>query len=185
MAPLAVSMRAEGTLCRLRAKVVRMRSVWFNYVMNLLQWITEHWDKILQNVGIVSGLLVASITFHIDAKVRRAETLFKMNEHHRELWMHFYSHPELAGILDEKRDVVTRPPTSEEVHFVNFLFLHLRSSFYARKAGIYSVQPDRLREDVRALFRFPVPRFVWDELRPGQDEKFASFVEGTIAAPHV
>ncbi len=143
--------------------------------MDLTHWLVENWRHLIENVGILSGLIVATISFHKDAKVRRVETLFKMTEHHRELWMHFYSRPELAGILDAKRDVLTSPPTDEEIHFVNFLFLHLNGVFRACKAGI-SVRPEHLADDLRSFLALPVPRLAWDRLKSSHDRDFFAFV---------
>lgn len=147
--------------------------------MDLTHWIVEHWRHLVENIGILSGLIVAAVSFHKDAKVRRVETLFKMNEHHRELWMHFYSRPELAGILDAKRDILICPPTNEEVHFVNFLFLHLNGVFRASKAGV-SIRPEHLADDIRSFFSLPVPKLTWERLQSSHDREFVAFVNQSL-----
>lgn len=149
--------------------------------MNIAHWVAEHWKHLAENLGLLSGLVVAAISFHADAKVRRVETIFKMNENHRELWMHFYARPELAGILDVSRDTVVCPPTDEEVHFVNFLFLHLNGVFRASKAGI-SITPEHLADDIRSFFSLPVPKVAWSKLQGSHDRDFVAFVRRSLDA---
>ena len=148
--------------------------------MNLAHWLIEHWSHLIENLGLPVTLIVAGITFHNDAKVRRVETLFKINEHHRDLWMHFYSRPDLAGIRDAKRDIAAKPPTGEEFHFVNLLFLHLNAVFKASKAGV-ATSPEHLTDDVRSFFSLPVPKTAWHRFKAYHDRDFIAFVERALS----
>jgi hypothetical protein len=149
--------------------------------MAFVPWIIQHWPGIIENAGVIGGLLFTGLAFRIDARVRRAETLIEINKQHRELWMHFDERPKLAGLFDPKRDLSARPLLDDEVRFVNFLLNHLRATFYARSAGIY-VQPERLADDIRGLFSLPAPRAAWDKLKQSHDRKFVAFVEGNSKA---
>jgi len=142
-----------------------------------LPWIMEHWAGIVENAGVIGGLLFTGLAFRIDARVRRAETLIEITKQHRELWLYFAEKPELSELFDPKRNLVARPLANEEVHFVNLLLNHLRATFYARSAGIY-VQPEGLADDISGLFSLPAPRAAWEGLRKYHDQKFVAFVEG-------
>ena len=142
-------------------------------------WLTAHWSGILGDTGIIAGLLFSGVGFWRDAKVRRAQTLIEITKLHRELWTHYEARPELAGLFDKARDLVARPLTSEEVRFANFLFLHIRGTYHAGKAGIY-VQPEKVREDINAIFSYPAPRIAWNRLRRFHDRDFVEFMENRL-----
>lgn len=141
-----------------------------------MHWLAEHWPHLIEIAGLPVTLIIFAITYSEEAKVRRVETIFHMNEAHRKLWMYFDENPDLAGILNEKRDVAVNPPTGKEVRFVNYLFHHLNGVFQASKAGI-SVTPEHLAEDVRSFFALPVPHEVWSRLKSSHERKFVWFVQ--------
>lgn len=111
-----------------------------------------------------------------EARVRRAETIVEITKQHRELWNYHDDHPELSALLEKDRDMTAVPLTEREGRFVNSLLLHLRGTFYGRKAGIYP-QPECLRDDIRGFFSLPAPRAAWTTLRRTHDAKFVAFVD--------
>ena len=46
----------------------------------------------------------------------------------------------------------------------------------ATEAGVF-VEIERLQKDVQAFFAFPIPRTIWDKIKPFQDEDFVEFIE--------
>jgi hypothetical protein len=144
--------------------------------MTLATWGIERWKEIFEFGGTLGALLFTGVALHVDARVRRAETLIEINKQHRELWMSFYERPQLARLLDENRSLKTHPLTDEEVRFANFFFNHLRVTFYAGFARIY-VQPDKVSADVRDFFSYPAIAAAWDRLKDSHDAKFVAFVE--------
>lgn len=139
-------------------------------------WLIEHWSGVLGDIGIVAGLFFSGLGFWTEARVRRAQTAMEVTKHHRELWMYFDEHPELQALFDEERDMVARPLTGTEAHFVSFLLNHIRATFYDRKAGIY-VQPECFEMDVRDVFSLPAFRVAWLRTKKYHDAKFVAFVE--------
>jgi hypothetical protein len=82
-------------------------------------------------------------------------------------------------VLEADVDLEREPINEAERLFVRFLILHLASSFEAGKRGLYPSEA-RLSEDVRDFFDRPIPRAVWEELRPLQESEFAEFVGSLI-----
>jgi len=147
----------------------------------LTTWTIERWKEIFEFGGTLGALLFTGIALHIDARVRRAETIIEITKQHRELWMYFYDRPHLARLFDMNRDLKAHPLTDEEVHFVNFLLNHLRATFYARIARIF-VQPECLSEDMKGFFSYPATRAAWEKQKRSHERKFVAFVELNLAA---
>ncbi len=146
----------------------------------MFSWIVEHWSGLLENVGIISGLVFTGLAIRRDSRVRRAETLLKITEQHRSLWMDFDDRPELSSLLDFDRDLESSPLKKEEVRFVRYCIQHLRATFYAAKAGIF-IQPEALGADIAAFFAKPGPRAVWESSKHWHDRTFVDFVESYLS----
>ncbi len=69
-----------------------------------------------------------------------------------------------------------RPLTSEERRFAGFLFNHLSVNRRASRAGVLT-QPERLRDDIRALLAYPAFDRAWRDAAGFHDRRFAAFVE--------
>jgi hypothetical protein len=144
--------------------------------MGLMAWIIEHWTGAVESAGIIGGLLFTGFGYFRDARVRRVETLIEITKQHRELWTHLGERPESATLFDRDRDLDADPVTDREVQFVNLLLLHLRATFYARRARIY-IQPERIDQDIRSFFSYPASRAVWERLKNSHDRRFIAFIE--------
>ena len=59
---------------------------------------------------------------------------------------------------------------------VQFLILHLRATFKARRAKM-DFADDEVGRDVRLFFTLPIPREVWRRSREFQDADFIAFIE--------
>jgi hypothetical protein len=139
-------------------------------------WFVTHWKDILENAGIIGGLLFTGLALQIDARVRRAQTLIEITKQHRELWMYFDEHTKLAGLFDAERDLRHEPLTDAEMRFANFLFLHLRASYGAKRAKIH-VLPEHVEDDWREIFTHPAVAAAWERVKHLHDGKFVALVE--------
>lgn len=144
--------------------------------MSVEAWNIERWRELFDFGGTICALLFTGIALRTDARVRRAETLMEITKQHRELWIYFDEHPELGDLLYPKRNMVAHPLTNAEVRFANFLFLHLRASYGAKKAGINRL-PEHLAEDWRELFSHPAIAAAWEKVKRFHDHKFVKLVE--------
>lgn len=138
-------------------------------------WLVAHKD-IIEVLGIIGGLLFTSLSLRIDARVRRAATLIEITKQHRELWMYFDEHPKLARLFDKKRDMAAHPLADEEIRFANFLFLHLRATYGAKKAAIH-VLPEEVEDDWRWIFSHPAVAAAWDKVKYVHDRRIVALVE--------
>ena len=144
--------------------------------MTIETWNIEHWRQIVEFVGTPLALLFTGNALHIDARVRRAETLLEITKQHRELWLQFDERPELAALFDRERDLAARPLTDREARFANFLFLHLRAAYGARRGRIYAM-PEHVAEDWREIFQAPAMAAAWERIRHLHDRRFVVLVE--------
>jgi hypothetical protein len=148
--------------------------------MDFLNWLQDNWFDLLQSLGIVGGLFFTGISLRIDAKVRRIGNLFTVTKHHREIWTALYTRPELKRIVDASADLKARPISDEEELFVNFLILHLASSYRAGKAGMHLLRSE-IRADIVSFFSLPIPRAIWERTKPFQDRDVVRFVDECLS----
>ncbi len=144
--------------------------------MEVWHWITQHWLELLQSAGIIGGLFFTALSFRVDARVRRIGNLLTLTQHHRDIWTHFYQRAELARVLDESVNLRLAPITDEEAVFLTLLILHLNSAYYAMEEGMFTT-PEGLRKDIRWFLALPMPKAVWERIKPFQDVDFVRFVE--------
>src|SRR4051794_23445100 len=99
-------------------------------------WATDNWFNILSSVGIIGGLVFTASTIRSESKTRKIANLLTLTASHREIWKEFFRRPELNRVLDRSVDLTSAPLTPEEKEFVNFVILHLSSTYYAMKDEI-------------------------------------------------
>ncbi len=152
------------------------------------EWLVAQKDTI-EVAGILCGMLFggmgtffAGIVLLIDRRDRRAETLIEITKQHRELWMYYDEHPSLAGLFDKDRDMRAHPLADEEVRFANFLFLHFRATYYAKRASIH-VLPDEVEDDWRAIFSHPGIAAAWEKVKHLHDHRIVALVESYRKSP--
>jgi hypothetical protein len=148
--------------------------------MGLYHWLSQNWFALAQTGAIAAGLLLVGIAVWLEARARRVGNLIRLTQEHRDLWERIYTDPQLARILDPAADLTEKPVTAEEERFVIFLVLHLSSTYYAMRAGLFQ-KLHGLRKDIERFFSLPIPRTVWLKVRDLQDELFARFVERCLA----
>src|SRR5579871_6256789 len=143
--------------------------------MEALQWISEHWFDLAQTAGIVGGLLFTAFAIRKDDKARTITNTIAVNEQYSRIWHEFYVRPELARILKKDVDLDKQPVSNDEGLFVKTLLLHLDVVRRTMKARIF-VKIQGLRSDVREFFELPIPKSVWEKLKPFQYDAFVAFI---------
>lgn len=149
--------------------------------MEVLYWIGGHWSEIIQTVG-VGGLFLTARSLQIDARARQVANRLTLTQQHRELWSYFYSQPDLKRVLETDIDLHQNPVTLKEEHFVILAVLHFNGAFKAIAAGMYR-SPDGLEPDIVDFFSLPIPRTVWERIKPLQNQDLVRFVEKTLSSP--
>ncbi len=144
--------------------------------MEFLNGVRDNWFVFLQSLGIIAGLFFTGFALLIDARVRKVANLFEVTKQHREIWTLLYSREDLKRVMNPNANIGDSPVTEDEKLFVNLLILHLASSHRASKAGMFSL-PTELDADIKTFFSWPIPRAVWEMMRPLQEPDFAAFVE--------
>jgi hypothetical protein len=148
--------------------------------MGASQWIGAHWFDLVQSIGIIASLLFSAYTTRKDERARRIGNLIAVNDEYRHIWREFYSQPGLSRVLKCDVDLSKAPVSDEEWLFVKMLILHLDTVRRAIKARMF-VKIEGLREDVRDLFALPIPKAVWEKIKPFQDKDFVAFIEDCLA----
>ena len=134
---------------------------------------------LLQSIGIIGSLLLATASFRSDSKDRRVSNLIGITNNHRKIWTQLRDQPALTRILEENPDLENRPVSRDEEQFVLFLILHLNASYHAIKDRML-IPPEQLGEDIRSFFTLPIPRSVWKKTRAYHNQEFMEFVESYI-----
>lgn len=147
--------------------------------MGIFHWLVQHWVDLVQSVGIIGGLVFTALSARTDSDVRRVANLLTITKHHRDIWTWFYERPDLLRVIDPNPDLEKHPITKAEELFVTLVVLHLSSAQEAIKQGMFAA-PDRLQMDVRLFFSPPIPRAVWERIKPLQDSDFAAFVQSCL-----
>lgn len=141
-----------------------------------LAWLDRNWFALAQTGILASGLFLLSFASWFEARARRITNLIKLTQQHRDLWERMYSQPELTRILDPKPDLARTGITPEEQMFVVFIILHLNTTYFATRAGLFEKQ-DSVGKDIERFFSLPIPRAIWDKVKVLQEPPFAKFVE--------
>jgi hypothetical protein len=144
--------------------------------MEETNWIATHWFDLIQTVGIIGSLLFAAYTTNKDERARRIGNSIAMNDQYRQIWKEIYDHPKLARVLQKEADLEKEPVSVEEERFVTTLILNLGTAFRAMKYGEF-VTLEGLQKDVQGFFSLPIPKTLWQKLKPLQDASFVKFAE--------
>jgi len=148
--------------------------------MGDLRWIAENWFVALNAVGVVGGLFFTAISFRSETHTRKVANLLTITRSHRELWLTLLYRPDLGRVLDPVVDLRKKPITREEEIFAKLLILHVSSVFYATKEELV-VKVEGLRRDVSSAFSLPIPRAIWEKMKPLQNNDFVEFVESSLS----
>jgi hypothetical protein len=147
--------------------------------MEVLGWMEIHWFDLLQTASIVVGLFATAQSIRGETRERRIQNLFTLTEAHRDLWTELYDKPELARVLKDDVDLRKEPTQRSEELFVHLLILHLGTWFKARNLGS-DLDDEAVSADIKQFFSHPIPRAVWQKLKPFQNRDFVAFVDSSI-----
>jgi hypothetical protein len=142
-------------------------------------WLTEHWFDLFQTAGIVGGLLFSAYTTHQDEKARRIENVIAINEQYGRIWRELYEQPRLSRVLKKDVNLTKEPISEEEWRFVKMLILHLDTVRRAMKARML-VKIEGMQDDIRQFFSLPIPKAVWERIKPFQDRDFVKFIDSCV-----
>jgi hypothetical protein len=152
-------------------------SGWYNCGMEVLHWL--HYLDAFEGLIVTLGLLLTAYTIHKDERARRIANLLAIHERYDHLWSRLFTNPELQRILKKDVDVNRQPVSDEEALFVKMLFLHLDTVRRATREGMF-VKLQGLKADVKDFMALPIPKLVWEQMKPFQDNEFVAFVEGCL-----
>src|ERR1035438_1416573 len=147
--------------------------------MGVLHWLAEHWFDLTQTIGIIGGLLFTALSIRSGEKVQAITNTIAVNEQYSRIWHEFYERPTLARILKKDVDLNRQPVSNDEALFVKTLLLLLDVVRRTMNAGIF-VKIQGLQKDIQDFFTLPIPKAVWEEIKPFQDRDFVLFVEDCL-----
>ena len=137
------------------------------------------WLTLFETAIAVVSLLLTAYTVHTDARARQISNLIALNQRHDDIWRTFYERPQLSRVLKHEVDLKKQPISDEERLFVKMLFIHLDTVRRTAKAGMF-IEIKGIRNDLGSFIKLPIPRAVWERLKPFQDEEFIAFVDGGL-----
>jgi len=147
--------------------------------MGAIQWLGEHWFYCIQTAGVVGGLLLTAYTIHKDERARQISNLIALNERHDDIWRTFYDRPQLSRVLKNDAELNKQPVSREERLFVKMLFIHLDTVHRTAKAGMF-IKIKGIQDDIRGFMKLPIPKAVWEKLKPFQERDFVSFIDDCL-----
>ena len=142
-------------------------------------WVAQNWFDPLQTLGIIGGLAFTAYTIAKDDKARKIANLLAIKQQHREIWRELYDRPKLLRVLKHDVDLGIEAITDEETLFVKFLFRHLDAVHRANQARMF-VEIQGLDRDIQEFLTLPIPRAIWNRLKPFLDKEFIKFIEGKV-----
>src|SRR5262249_20538494 len=134
-----------------------------------------NWPNLLTSFS----LLLTAYTIHEDSKAHKVENIFTVAHHHAELSKQALEKPELNRVLRKDVDLDKQPISDAEALHVKLRILHLDSVHRASNMGMF-VRVQGLQRDIKDFFSAPIPRAVWEKLKPFQDDDFVVFVENAM-----
>lgn len=147
--------------------------------MAAINWILKHWFDLFQTLGILGGFLFTAYTVRKDEQARKITNLIALNERYDYIWSKFYERPELSRVLKADADLLKQPISDMEWLFAKMLIIHLDTVRRAAQAEMF-VELKGIKSDIRDFVQLPIPKLVWEKMRPFQDEAFVEFVETAL-----
>ncbi|MDR3411949.1 MAG: hypothetical protein P4L87_13565 [Formivibrio sp.] len=146
--------------------------------MEIFHWATGHWFECVETLGIIASFLFTAYVAHKDERARQISNMFAVNERHDFIWSQL-GEPGLTRIRQKDVNFREQPVTDREWAFVTMLLLHLDTVRRASQAGLF-ITLDGLQSDIRYFLSLPIPRAVWETIRPFQDKEFIELVEKAL-----
>ena len=137
------------------------------------------WFTLLQAFAIAAGFFFNGWALLMERRSRRLANLLHLTTAHREIWEKLLSHPALRRVTDPSAPLDAEPVTADEVLFLSLLINHIHGVWHAGKSGLLPPTKE-LGADLRDFFNRPIPRAVWEKLRPFQDPAFVAYLESHL-----
>jgi len=147
--------------------------------METWAWMAQNWFELASTIGIIGGLVGLWLTFKAirdETKARRVGNLLTLTSNHQELLKVFYQGVPLDRVFDTAVDISSQPINLGEEMYVNALIQHLFSVYRAMQDDL-TAKPQQLQRDIQDVFTLPIPKMVWEKLKPFQDGDFIAFIE--------
>lgn len=142
-------------------------------------FLQNHWFDLLQSLFIITGFILAAITFRSERRSRKLTTLLTLRKNRNEVWNPIFTHPELARIRHKQVDLVAKPITAKERQLVQQSITHLHSVFQAIQLGDITAPPE-LERDVRQFFSLPIPKVILEEVKAFQADDFIKYINQAL-----
>lgn len=139
-------------------------------------WLAQNWFPLAETLGIVASLIFTAFTVRQDMRERRLANLVVLTGQHRDVWKALYERPGLGRLLSTAVNPKRQPLTRQENLFITLVILHLGTVHRAMKHGLIS-RVGGIRQDIRWFFSLPLPKAVWEKVKPFQDKEFVGFIE--------
>ena len=148
----------------------------------MLAWLDQNWFSLVQSIGIIGSILLATRSMRRERRARRIGDYLALAQQHRDLWGDLHRRPELARVTAEQVDLLARPIVPAEEEFLILVIAHFQTGWLlAREDSLLSLSV--LARDARAFFQLPLPFDVWDRTKAPRDPAFVQFVEDACARP--
>jgi hypothetical protein len=148
----------------------------------LSSWVDGNWFNVIQTVGIIGSLWLATGAANRDARAKEIENLLSLSEHHRDLWKEVPQQKDLERVLQADANVLLTPATVVETEFLNLVIVHFQTGWWIARAGGMTTLKE-LKSDIRDFFTFPLPRAVWEKTKGVRNIHFVRFVERALNDP--
>lgn len=130
------------------------------------------------------GFLITILTFLINAYATYKNTLARKlsNYHeivksHRDIWKMTIDDPiSYARILENDVDLINAPITYKEKRFVQFVLLHMSSTYNFLKQS-EMMQIEQTKYDFDDFLSLPIPKEVWKNTKHFYNRDFVKFVD--------
>jgi hypothetical protein len=147
----------------------------------LASWVDGNWFNVIQTVGIIGSLWLATGAANRDARAKEIENLLSLSEHHRDLWKEVPQRKDLKRVFQADANVVSTPVTVAETEFLNLVIVHFQTGWWIARAGGMTTLSE-MKVDVRGFFSLPLPRAVWEKTKTNRNPEFVRFVENALKA---
>lgn len=145
----------------------------------LRTWLAGNWFNFIQTLGIIGGLVVATLTMRRETRSRQFSDYLTMIQQHRELWSEAHRRSDLSRLFQPEVDLVATPATVAEEEYLNLVIDHFHTGWLLARSGVV-LRMEVLEADARAFFRLPLPCRAWEMTRGRRDPKFVRFIEKAL-----
>jgi hypothetical protein len=142
----------------------------------LSSWTENNWFNLVQTLGIMGSLWMASVAANRDAKARETENLLTLNGQHHQLWSGVLQKTELQRIFRADANPIAMPATVVEREFLNLVFVHFQTGWLVAKSGAL-ISLAELSADMKEFFSLPLPRAAWEKTKQFRNPRFVQFIE--------